>query len=122
MSGSINTFFAGVTSTALALGDQTATKTATSTAVLPGAAIGYATAVSVAQDTGSGTPSTSATTDGIAAGGYTTSSHVSQLSFDFPYGPTPVSVDVSLTSVSSHGGGYALSGYGLLSPSLHGLL
>ncbi len=122
MSETIDTFFAGVASTALALGDRTVTNTATSTAVLPGAAIGFATAVSVAQDTGSGTPYTSATTDGIVTGGYTTSSHASHLSFDFPYGPTPVSVDVSLTSLSTHGGGYVLSGYGLLSPSLHGLL
>ena len=121
MPDTINTFFAGATGTALAMGDQTVTNTAASTAVLPGAAIAYATAVSVAQDTGAGAPYANASTDGIATGGNTTSSHVSHLSIDFPYGPAPVAVDVSLTSISTQGNGYALSGYGLASPSLHGL-
>ena len=122
MAGSIDKFLVEVSSTALALGDRTITDTTASTAAWPGGAIGFAAAVAVAQDTAPGTPETSATTDGIVTGGYTTSSHASHLSFDFPYGPTPVSVDVSLTSLSAYGGGYALSGYGLPSPSLHGLL
>jgi hypothetical protein len=122
MAGSINMFLAEVTSTALALGDQTMTDTAASTAVWPGAAIGYAAAVAVAQDTAPGTPHTSATTDGIATGGDMTSSHASHWSVDFPFGPTPTSVDVSVTFVSTHGGGYAFSGYDLVSSSLHGLL
>jgi hypothetical protein len=122
MSGSINAFFAEATAAALAMGDQTATYTATGTAALPNAAIGYGAAVSVAQDTAPGTPETSATTDVIATGGYMTSSQGSHWSVDVPYGPTPTSVDVSLTFVSTHGGGYAFSGYDLVSSSLHGLL
>ena len=50
MSGSTNTFFAAMNSTAQAMGDLTATKTVTTAAVLPGASIGYAVAIAVAQD------------------------------------------------------------------------
>ena len=56
MSGSTNTFFAAMNSTAHAMGDLTATKTATAAAVLPGASIGYAAAVAVAQDTAPARP------------------------------------------------------------------
>jgi hypothetical protein len=122
MSGSINTFFAGVTGTAQALGDLTATNAVTKAAVLPGAAIGYAAAIAVAQDTAPGTPHTSAMTDGLVAGGYITNSHSVHMSVDFLYGPTPASVDVFVTSLSTHGGGdNFLSGYSLASPSVHGL-
>jgi hypothetical protein len=115
-------FLVDVSGAALALGDQTMTDTATATAAWPGGAIGYAAAVAVAQDTAPGTPETSATTDAIATGGYMTSSQGSHWSIDIPYGPTPTSVDVSLTFVSTHGGGYALSGYDMVGSSLHGLL
>jgi hypothetical protein len=40
-------------------------------------------------------------------------------------GPTPVSVDVSVTAMSTHGGSDFLSDHslsGLLAPSVHGLL
>ena len=124
MSGSTNTFLAAMNGTAHAMGDLTATKTATAGAVLPGASIGYAVAVAVAQDTSPGTPHTNATTDGLVSGGYITSSHSGNLSVDFPYGPTPVSVDVSVTAMSTHGGGDFLSGNalsGLMGPSIHGL-
>jgi hypothetical protein len=46
------------------------------------------------------------------------------LSVDFPYGPTPVSVDVSVTTMSTHGGSDFLSDYslsGVMGPSVHGL-
>jgi hypothetical protein len=122
MSGS--TFFAGVNSTAQAMGDLTATNTATRTLAAPGVAIGFATAVSVAQDTIPTAPHTSATTEGIATGGTITSAHTAHWSVDFLLGPTPVSVDVSVTSISTHGGGDFLSGYsvaGLAGPSVHGL-
>ena len=122
MAGSTNMFLAEVSSAALALGDRTMTDTAAGTAVWPGAAIGYAAAVAVVQDTAPGTPETSATTDVIATGGYTTSSQGMHWSVDFPYGPTPTSVDVSLTWVAVHGGGDPLSGYDLVSSSLHGLI
>jgi hypothetical protein len=122
MAGSTNMFLVDVSSAALALGDQTMTDTAASTAAWPGAAIGFAAAVAVAQDTSPGTPETSATTDAIATGGYMMSSQGSHWSVDVPYGPTPTSVDVSLTFVSTHGGGDPFSGYDLVSSSLHGLL
>ena len=85
MSGSTNTFFAAMNSTAQAMGDLTATKTVTTAAVLPGASIGYAVAIAVAQDTSPGTPHTSATTDGLVSGGYITSSHTGHMSVDFPH-------------------------------------
>jgi hypothetical protein len=122
MAGSIDTFLVDVSSTALASGDRTMTETAASTAAWPGSAIGFAAAVAVAQDTAPGTPETSATTDVIATGGSTMTSSSTHWSVDFPYGPTPTSVDVSLTWVAVHGGGDPLSGYDLVSSSLHGLL
>jgi len=121
MSGSINTFFAGTTSSALAMGNQTATSTTNTTAAWPGLAAAYATAVAVAQNDAPVMPHTSTATDATATGGYITSAHSVHWSVDFPHSPTPVSVDVSISSVSSYGGGDALSGYGLQSPSLHGL-
>jgi hypothetical protein len=122
MAGSIDMFFVDVSSAALALGDRTMTDTVASTAAWPGGAIGFAAAVAVAQDTAPGTPETSATTDVIATGGSMTSSQGSHWSIDFPYGPTPTSVEVSLTFVATHGGGDVFSGYDLVSSSLHGLL
>jgi hypothetical protein len=121
MSGSNQTFFAGTTTKAFALGDHTATNTTATTAAWPGLAVGYAVAVAVAQDTAPTAPHTDATSDAIATGGYITSSHSGGLSVDYPYGPTPTSVDVSVTTTSSYGGGDALSAYGLSAPSLHGL-
>jgi hypothetical protein len=123
MSGS--TFFAGMNSTAHAMGDLTVTNTATATLAAPGVAIGYATAVAVAQDTTPTAPHTSATTEGIVTGGAITSAHAAHWSVDFLMGPTPVSVDVSVTAMSTHGGSDFLSDHslsGLLAPSVHGLL
>jgi hypothetical protein len=124
MSGSTSTFLAAMNSTAQAMGDLTATKTSTTTAVLPGASIGFAAAVAVAQDTSPGMPHASATTGGLVSGGSITSSHTGGLSVDFPFGPHPVSVDVSITTMSTHGGSDFLSGYslsGVMGPSVHGL-
>ena len=102
MAGSLNNMFlVDVSSAALALGDRTITDTVTSTAAWPGAAIGFAAAVAVAQDTAPGTPETGATTDGIATGGDMTTLQSSHWSVDVPFGPTPTSVDVSLEFVSS---------------------
>lgn len=125
MSGSINTFSGGMTGTADAIGDLTATDAATATLAVPGLAIGAAAAVAVAQNTTPDAPYTSATTGGSVDGGYITSSHSGHLSIDYPFGPTPVSASVSMTFTSTHGGGDFLSGYsvyGLASPSIHGLL
>jgi hypothetical protein len=121
MSGSHSTFSAGLSSMALAAGSLTTTDTVAKTAAWSGAAVAYGAAVAVAQDDAPSAPYTSATTDGFASGGSITSSHTNTLSVDYPYGPTPVSVDVSVTSASSYGVGDSLSGYGVTSPSLHGL-
>jgi hypothetical protein len=49
-----------------------------------------------------------------------TSSHTGQWSFNSPFDPTPVSLDASVTAMSTHGGGGdSLSS--LMSPWVHGL-
>jgi hypothetical protein len=123
MSGSMNTFLAGANGTAHALGDLTTTNTATATLAAPGLAIGYAAAVATGQNTAPVVPQTSATTEVMVAGGTTTSAHSGHWSVDFLMGSTPVSVDVSVTTVSTYGGGDFLSGYSVagLGSSLHGL-
>jgi hypothetical protein len=125
MSANTNTFVAGMTATAEALGDRTATDAATRTLAVPGVAISFGAATAVAQDATPVVPHTSATTDGFATGGTITSSHTGHMSIDFPFGPMPVSVDVSMTFIATHGSGNFLSDYslsGLASPSVHGLL
>jgi hypothetical protein len=122
MSANSNSFFAAMFAKADAQGDQTDVATGTTTAVLPGVSIGYAFAIAVAQDTAPDTPHTEATTGGVVNDGFLMSSNTSHMSVDFPHGPTPVSLDVSVTFVSSHGGrGDFLSDTSLHSPSLHGL-
>lgn len=114
--------FAAMFARADALGDQTDVTTGTTTAVLPGVSIGYAVAAAVAQNTAPVMPHTSATTGGVVNEGFIVSSHTGHMSVDFPYGSTPVSLDASVTFVSSHGGGGDfLSENSLHSPSLHGL-
>ena len=108
-----------------ALGDLTATNAVTETFAGAGIAVGFAAATAVAEGTTAAAPYTDATTAGLANGGFITTSDTSHMSFDFPYGPTPVSVSVSTTSVATHGVDDFLSGYslsGLASPSVHGLL
>jgi hypothetical protein len=108
-----NTLFVTVYGNADALGDLTATNAITKTFAGGGVAIGFAGATAVAQGTAAAPPYTQAMTDGFADGGHTTSSHTSHMSIDFPYGPTPVSVSVSMTYVTTHGdflSGYSLSG------------
>ena len=112
-----NTFLIDMNAAADALGDHTATYAATATMAVPGLAIGFAAATAVAQDPA---PRTSADTNGLVSAGYIISGHSQELSIDFPYGPTPVSVDISITTLSSHGGGNVLSGYAL--PDLGGTL
>ena len=116
-----NTFLIDMTAAAKALGDYTATYATTSTLAVPGHAIGFAAATAVAQDPA---PRTSAETTGHVTHGSIINWHALELSIDFPYGPTPVSVDMSITTLSSHGGGNVLSGYALPDlggTSLHGL-
>jgi len=123
MSRSIN-MLAAMTATAEAMGDLTATNAATRTLVVPGLAIGFAAATAVAQDTTPAALHTSATTHGFVNERDITVSHTNHLSIDFPFGPTPVSLDVSMTFISTHGGSNFLSDYslsGLAGPSTHGL-
>jgi hypothetical protein len=130
MSESSNMLFVTLFGEAAALGALTTTNAVTQTfagAGFAGAgiAVGLAAATAVAEGTTAAAPYTDATTDGLANGGFITSSQTSHMSIDFPYGPTPVSVSLSMTFVATHGVGDFLSGYslsGLASPSVHGLL
>ena len=109
---SSNMLFVTVHGTADALGDLTTTNAVTKTFAGAGMAAGFAVATAVAEGTTAAAPYTDATTAWLADGGYVTASHTGHMSIDFPYGPTPVSVSVSITSVMTHGVG------GLLSASL----
>jgi hypothetical protein len=125
MSVGSNMLFVTVFGKADALGDLTTTNAVTKTFAGAGIAVGFAAATAVAEGTTAAAPHTDATTAGLADGGFITSSDTSHMSFDFPYGPTPVSLSVSTTFVATYGGGDFLSGYslsGLASPSVHGLL
>ena len=105
---------------AAALGDLTTTNAATKTFAGAGIAVGFVAATAVAEGTTGAAPYTDAMT-----GGFIASLHTGHMSIDFPNGPTPVSVSVSMTFVTTHGVGDFLSGYslsGLASPSVHGLL
>ena len=120
MSESSNMLFVTVHGTADALGDLTTTNAVTKTFAGAGMAAGFAVATAVAEGTTAAAPYTDATTDGLADGAFITISQTSHMST--PYGPTPVSVSVSMTSVMGVGdfsSGYSLSG--LASPSVHGL-
>jgi hypothetical protein len=125
MSESSNMLFVTVFGKADAVGDLTATNAVTNTFAGAGSAVGFAAATAVAEGTTAAAPYTDATTAGLADRGFITSSDTSHTSFDFPYGPTPVSLSASMTSVATHGVGDFLSGdslSGLASPSVHGLL
>ena len=90
-----------------ALGDLTATNTSTKTfagaGIAGGHAAGLAVATAFAEGTTAAAPYTDATTDWLGSGGYLTSSHSGNVSFDLPYGPTPVSLSISSTSVTTVG-------------------
>ena len=125
MSESSNMLFVTMLGKADALGDLTTTNAVTMTFAGPEMAVGLAAATAVAEGTTAAAPYTDATTDGLANGGFITSSQTSDMSIDFPYGSTPVSVSFSTTFIATHGVGDFLSGYslsGLASPSAHGLL
>ena len=108
---SSNMLFVTVHGTADALGDLTTTNAVTKTFAGAGMAAGFAVATAVAEGTTAAAPYTDATTDGLADGAFITISQTSHMST--PYGPTPVSVSVSMTSVMGVGdfsSGYSLSG------------
>ena len=120
---SSNMLFVTVYGKADALGDLTTTNAVTKTLAGAGIAVGFAAATAVAEGMTAAAPYTDATTDGLADGAFITISQTSHMST--PYGPTPVSVSVSMTHVATFGVGVFLSGYslsGLASPSVHGLL
>jgi hypothetical protein len=118
MSASSNTLLVMMLGKADALADLTGTNTSTTTFAGAGIAVGFAAATAVAKGTTAAAPYTDATTVGLVDGGYITSSHTGHMSIDFPYGPTPVSATVSVTSLATHGVGgilsASLSDYGLL--------
>src|SRR5262245_32042124 len=110
MSESSNMLFVTVLGKADALGDLTTTNAVTNTLAGAGIAVGFAAATAVAEGTTAAAPYTDATAAGLADGGFITSSQTSHVSFDFHYGPTPVSVSVSKTFVATHGVGDFCSG------------
>jgi hypothetical protein len=83
----------------------TTTNAATKTIAGAGIAVGFAAATAVAEGTTAAAPYTDATINWLADGGFITSSHTGHMSIDFPGGPTPVSVSVSMTFVTTHGVG-----------------
>jgi hypothetical protein len=114
------TFLAATTGTAHATGNQTSIEVGTGTLAGPGVAVGFVAAVAFADGSSPGGHHTDAATNGFVSGGYITMSQTNQWSVDSPFGPTPVSLDASITVVSTHGGGGdSLSGF--MGPSLHGL-
>ena len=94
-----------------ALGNLTTTNAVTMTFAGAEMAVGLAVAMAIAEGTTAAAPYTDATTDGLANGGFITSSQTSDMSIDFPYGSTPVSVSFSTTFIATHGVGDFLSGY-----------
>jgi hypothetical protein len=96
-----------------ALGDVTATTASTKTFAGAGIAgdhaAGLAVATAFAEGTTAAAPYTDATTNFLGSGGNLTSSHSNNVSFDLPHGPTPVSLSISSTFVTTWGLGGVLS-------------
>jgi hypothetical protein len=92
-----------------ALGDLTATTASTNTFTGAGIAGGHAAGLGVATAFAEGTtaaaPYTDATTNWLGSSGYLTSSHSNNVSFDLPHLPTPVSLSISSTAVTTWGFG-----------------
>jgi hypothetical protein len=86
MSESSDMLFVTMLAKADALGDLTTTNAVTATFAGAGIATGLAAATAVAQGTTAAAPYTDATTDGLADGGFITSSRTSHMSIDFPTG------------------------------------
>jgi hypothetical protein len=96
-----------------ALGDVTATTASTRTSAGAGMAgdhaAGLAVATAFAEGTTAAAPYTDTTTNWLGSGGNLTSSHSNNVSFDLPHGPTPVSLSISSTAVTTWGLGDILS-------------
>src|SRR5262249_46050604 len=102
MSESSNMLFVTVFGKADALGNLTGTNAATNTFAGAGIAVGFAAATAVAEGTTAAAPHRDATTDGLADDGAINRLETHHWAFGLPYGPTPVSVSVSTTSVATH--------------------
>jgi hypothetical protein len=120
MLASNNMLFVMLNGKSDALGDLTATTASTKTfagaGIAGGHAAGLAVATAFAEGTTAAAPYTDATTDWLGSGGYLTSSHSNNILFDLPYGPTPVSLSISSTTVTLYG----LSGVLTASPFDYG--
>ena len=90
MSESSDMLFVTMLGKADALGDLTTTTAVTMTFAGAGFAAGFAPATAVAEGTTAAASYTDATTDGLANGGFITSSQTGHMSIDFPCEPTPV--------------------------------
>ena len=90
-----------------ALGDVTATTTSTKTFAGAGNAgshtVGLAVATAFAEGKTAAAPYTDATTNWLGSGGDLASSHSGNVSYHSPYGPTPVSLSISSTAVTTWG-------------------
>ena len=96
-----------------ALGDVTATTTSTKTFAGAGNAgshtVGLAVATAFAEGKTAAAPYTDATTNWLGSSGNLVSSHSNNVSFDLPHGPTPVSLSISSTAVTTWNFGGILS-------------
>ena len=96
-----------------ALGDLTATTASTKTfagaGIAGGHTAGLAVATAFAEGKTAGAPDTEATTNWLGSGGNLVSSHSNNVSFDLPHGPTPVSLSISSTAVTTWNFGGILS-------------
>jgi hypothetical protein len=98
-----NMLFVMLNGKADALGDLSATNTSGTTFAGAGMTVGFAAAAAVAKGTSTAAPYTDATTNWLGSGGDLTSSHSGNVSFHSPYGPTPVSLSISSTAVTTWG-------------------
>jgi hypothetical protein len=108
-----NKLFLMLNGTSAASGDVTATTASTNTfagaGIAGGHTAGLAVATAFAEGTTAAAPYTDATTNWLGSGGNLVSSHSNNVSFDLPHGPTPISLSISSTAVTTWGFGGVLS-------------
>jgi hypothetical protein len=108
-----NKLFLMLNGTSAASGDVTATTASTNTfagaGIAGGHTAGLAVATAFAEGTTAAAPYTDATTNWLGSGGNLISSHSNNVSFDLPHGPTPVSLSISSTAVTTWNFGGILS-------------
>ena len=100
-----NKLFLMLNGTSAASGDVTATTASTNTfagaGIAGGHTAGLAVATAFAEGTTAAAPYTDATTNWLGSRGNLVSSHSNDVSFDLPHGPTPVSLSISSTAVTT---------------------